>query len=224
MSDFGKGSAMKRCGLAVLVVGAAVLALGSLLAWSAEKGATEATRAEFLKSFRAGGMSTTRGDAMLLRILVETKGAKRGVEVGTFHGFGAINMGIAFERTGGRLDTVDIDPGAVKISRENLRKCSLEKTVTCIEGDALNVLPALEGEVDFAFLDARKEDYLKYLQALLPKMKPGAVLAADNVIQSAGAMKDFLDFIQASPEWDAVIVRASMDKGDGMLVGYYRGK
>jgi caffeoyl-CoA O-methyltransferase len=80
--------------------------------------------------------------------------------------------------------------------------------------------PDLKGEVDFVFLDALKEDYLKYFKALEPKMKAGAVVVADNVIQSARAMKDFLDFMKASPDWDRVIIRASMGKNDGMAVCY----
>ena len=125
-----------------------------------------------------------------------------------------------FERSGGHLDSVDIDPEMVKAARENLAKLGLEKTVTVIEGDALKVLPDLKGEVDFVFIDALKEDYLKYFKALEPKLKPGAVVAADNAIQSARAMKDFLDYMKSSPDWDMVVIRASMDKNDGMAVCY----
>jgi predicted O-methyltransferase YrrM len=52
------------------------------------------------------------------------------------------------------------------------------------------------------------------------KLKPGSVVVADNVIQSARAMKDFLDYIQNSPDYDTVIIRASMEKNDGMSVSY----
>jgi predicted O-methyltransferase YrrM len=140
--------------------------------------------------------------------------------VGSANGFGAINMGIGFERTGGHLYTLEIDPQMVKECRENLQKVGLENTVTSIEGDALKTLAQLEGEFDFAFLDARKEDYLKYLKLLEPKLKPGAVIVADNVIRSAKAMKDFLDYVQESPSYDTVIIRASMEKGDGLSVSY----
>ena len=108
----------------------------------------------------------------------------------------------------------------VKAARENVAKLGLEKTVTVIEGDALKVLPDLKGEYDFVFLDALKEDYFKYFKALEPKMKPGAVVVADNAIQSARAMRDFLDFMAKSPDWDMVVVRASMAKNDGMAVCY----
>ncbi|MBA7709480.1 Catechol O-methyltransferase [subsurface metagenome] len=140
--------------------------------------------------------------------------------MGSANGFGAINMGIAFERTGGRLYTLEIAPKMVKECRENLRKVGLEKTVTCIEGDAVATLPTLEGEFDFVFIDAVKRDYFKYLKLVELKLKPGAVVVADNVIRSAGAMRDFLDYIQNSPNYDTVIIRASMEKRDGMSISY----
>jgi predicted O-methyltransferase YrrM len=181
---------------------------------------SEAFRRDFIEKFQRTGLNTTPGDAMMLRILVESARAKRGVEVGSSTGFGAINMGIGFERTGGRLYTLEINPKAVKECRDNLQKVGLENTVTCIEGDALKSLPTLEGEFDFVFIDALKSDYLKYLKILEPKLKPGAVVVADNVIQSAKAMKDFLDYVQNSPDYDTVTIRASMEKNDGMTVSY----
>ena len=60
----------------------------------------------------------------------------------------------------------------------------LEKTVKVVEGDALEVLPQLEGEYDFVFIDAVKSDYLKYFKALEPKLMAGSVIVADNVIRS----------------------------------------
>jgi predicted O-methyltransferase YrrM len=177
-------------------------------------------REQFVKDFERTSLNTTVGDAMMLRILVQSTGAKRGVEIGSATGFGAINMGIGFERTGGHLYTLEIDPRMVKTCRENLKKVSLEDTVTCMEGDALKTLPTLEGKFDFVFIDARKQDYLRYLKLLEPKLKPGAVIVGDNVIRSARAMQDFLDYIQESPDYDTVIIRASMEKNDGMSVSY----
>jgi len=177
-------------------------------------------RKKFIESFPHNGLSTAPGDAMMLRILVESRNAKRGVEVGAAIGYGAVNMGIGFERTGGHLYSLDIDPKSVRTTRENLEKVGLEKVVTVIEGDALQTLAKLTGEFDFVFIDAAKPQYLGYLKAIEPKLKKGAVVVADNVIKSERAMKDFLEYIQGSPDYETVIIRSSMDKGDGMLVGY----
>jgi len=212
---------MKRFRLLALVLFVALVGFNVVFVYSGERNKfSDEFRERFIKNFQRNWLNTTEGDAMMLRILAESAKAKRGVEVGSANGFGAINMGIAFERTGGHLYTLEIDPQSVKECRENLKKVGLEKTVTCIEGDALKTLPTLEGKFDFVFIDAVKRDYLKYLKLLEPKLKPGAVIVGDNVIRSARAMEDFLDYIQESPEYDTVIIRASMEKKDGMSVSY----
>jgi predicted O-methyltransferase YrrM len=205
----------------VLVVGFSLIGgLAVTVCLAQQDRTSRQARAEFIKSFDRIPLNTTPGDAMMLRILVQSMGAKRGVEVGSATGFGAINMGIGLERTGGHLYTLEIDPQMVKRCRANLKKAGLEDRVTCVEGDALKTLPTLEGEFDFVFLDAVKRDYLKYLKLIEPKLKPGAVIVGDNVIRSASAMKDFLDYVQESPNYDTVIIRASMEKKDGMSVSY----
>jgi len=177
-------------------------------------------RKEYLEKFPWTLSNTTAGDAMMLRILVESRAAKNGVEVGTNTGYGAINMGIAFERTGGHLTTIEIDPGTAATARSHLAKVGLDKVVTVVEGDALKVVPTLPAAYDFVFIDANKPDYLKYLKALEPKLKVGAVIVADNVIDYARQMPDFLEYIESSPLYDTQIIRASMQKNDGMSVSY----
>jgi len=214
---------MKRYGLVALVVCAAVVGCVCLSVHSEDPPAgkvSDKAREEFIRSFHRTGLATTPEDAMLLRILVQTRGAKRGIEVGTERGFGAINMGIGFERTGGHLVTLEINPSVADAARENLRKTGLSKTVTVMTGDALKELPKLEGEFDFLFLDALKRDYLKYLKCVEKKLKPGAVIAADNAIRSARAMKDFLDYLKDSPDYEMVVVRASDAKRDGVAIAY----
>lgn len=177
-------------------------------------------RERFIKEFQRISLNTTPGDAQLLRILVESSRAKRGLEVGTCTGYGALFMGMGFERNGGELITVDIDPAMVAKARDNLAKVQLDKTVTVVEGDALVVLPKLEGTFDFVFIDAVKKDYLKYFEAIEGKLAPGAVIVADNVIRSADAMRDFLDRVSTDPNYHATIVRASDEKNDGMAIVY----
>ncbi|MHC4691793.1 MAG: O-methyltransferase [Planctomycetota bacterium] len=212
---------MKRYSLLMLVLCTFLVGSKALVVYSGQQDKTsDQFRKQYIKNFRRTMLNTTVGDAMMLRILVESMKAKRGIEVGSATGFGAINMGIGFERNGGHLYTLEIDPGMVKATRDNLKKVGLEKTVTCIEGDALKTLPTLKGKFDFVFIDALKRDYFKYFKLIEPKLKPGAVIVGDNVIRSAGAMKDFLDYIQESPDYDTVIIRASMEKNDGMSISY----
>ncbi|MBW8042218.1 MAG: methyltransferase domain-containing protein [Planctomycetes bacterium] len=212
---------MKRYRLLILVLCAGLVGSKVLLVYSGQQNkASDEFRRQFIKNFQRTPLNTTVGDAMMLRILIESSKAKRGIEVGSASGFGAINMGVGFQRTGGHLYTLEIDPEMVKQCRDNLRKVGLEKTVTCIEGDALKTLPTLKGNFDFVFIDALKRDYFKYFKLIEPKLKPGAVIVGDNVIRSERAMKDFLDYMQESPDYDTVIIRASMEKNDGMSISY----
>ena len=212
---------MKHRHLAVVLLSVAILIGAGIIVHAADNDQTSPEfRKQFIEDFRRTALNTTLGDALMLRILVESSGAKHGVEVGSANGFGAINMGIAFERTGGHLETLEIDPRRAQACRDNLRKVGLQDVVTCLTGDALKTLPDIRGPVDFVFLDALKSDYLKYLKILEPKLKPGAVVVGDNVIRSARAMRDFLDYIESSPDYDTVIIRASDEKNDGMSVSY----
>ncbi|HPT26925.1 MAG TPA: class I SAM-dependent methyltransferase [Bryobacteraceae bacterium] len=177
-------------------------------------------RARFLEQIPKNSLSSTLGDSMMLRILIQNGKLKRGIEVGVALGYGAIHMGIAFERNQGTLTSIEIDPRRAEAARTNIASVGLEKTVNVIVGDALAVLPKLEGQYDFIYLDALKSDYLKYLKAVEPKLRKGAVVVADNVIVSARAMADFLEYMRTSPDYESVTIRASDEKGDGMLVAY----
>lgn len=183
---------------------------------------SDEVRQQVIKEFKRIGLNTTVGDAAFLRVLVASAGCKRGVEIGSATGFGAINMGLSFERNGGHLVTLDIDAAMIKSTRDNVARMGLEKTVTAIEGDALKTLAELTGQFDFVFIDALKADYLKYLKLLEPKLKPGAIVVADNTIRSAKQMQDYLDYVQTSPDYDTVTIRASMEKNDGMTISYKR--
>lgn len=211
---------MKLKNLVLLLTATLMTQLTPCPLGAADAKMTAEAREQFLQDFKRIGLNTTPGDAMTLRILVGVSGAKRGVEVGTATGYGALQMGMAFERNGGHLDSIDIDPKMVQDARENIKKMGLEKTVTVIESDALKVLPTLTGKIDFVFIDALKRDYLKYFQAISPKLKKGALVVADNVIRSAGEMKDFLDAMESNKDYEKVIIRASLEKNDGMAIYY----
>src|SRR4030042_6278504 len=98
---------MKCCRTLILVVCVALIGFNGFIVYSAEQNKkSNEFRNEFVKNFRRTGLNTTVGDAMMLRILVESSGARRGIEVGSASGFGAINMGIGFQRAGGALFSV----------------------------------------------------------------------------------------------------------------------
>lgn len=178
--------------------------------------AKDIERRKVIDNIRKNNLSTPAADAMLLRILIQSRKAQRGIEIGTAVGFGSVNMGIGFERTGGHLYGIDISAEMVKETRENIKKAGLEKTVTIIEGDALKVLPKMEGKYDFVFIDALKSDYFKYFKAIEDKLLPGAIVVGHNAIAMGKPMKDWLDYMKNSPDWEMVLVKATR----GMAICY----
>jgi len=177
-------------------------------------------RAEFIENFSRIPWNSTPGDAQFLRILIESSRAKRGLEIGVATGYGAIVMGLGFERNGGHLTSVDPSAEMVNAARANIRKMQLQGVVSVVKGAGLNVIPKLDGPFDFVYIDAVKQEYLGYLRAVEPKLKSRAVVVADNVIKHADAMRDFLDAVQNDLRYQTVIIRASQEKGDGMMVIY----
>ena len=178
--------------------------------------AKQAERQKVIDGIRKEYLSTPPADALLLRMLIESRKAQRGIEVGTAVGFGSVNMGIGFERTGGHLYGVDISEKMVAETRANVKKAGLEKSVTIVQGDALKVLPKMEGKYDFVFIDALKRDYFKYFKAVEDKLLPGAVVVGHNAISSGKAMQDWLDYMKKHPDWEMVIVKATR----GMAICY----
>jgi len=178
--------------------------------------AKDQARQKVIDQISKNFMSTPATDALLLRMLIQSRKAQRGIEVGTAVGFGSVNMGIGFERTGGHLYGVDISEKMVAETRENIKKAGLEKTVTIVKGDALKVLPRMEGKYDFVFIDAVKRDYFKYFKAVEDKLLPGAVVVGHNAIASGRAMQDWLDYMKNHPDWEMVMVKATR----GMAICY----
>jgi predicted O-methyltransferase YrrM len=127
---------------------------------------------------------------------------KRVVEVGACVGYSAILMGRHLP-PGGRIQTIEIDPKAAQLTRENLARAGLADRVEVIVGDAVQEIPRLSGSVDMAFIDAEKTGYLSYLKLLEDKLHPGSVVVADNVKIFAAAVKDYLDYVRTSGRYDS---------------------
>jgi predicted O-methyltransferase YrrM len=135
---------------------------------------------------------------------------KRIVEVGACVGYSAILMARHLP-AGGRIQSIEIDPKAAELARENLVRAGLADRVEVIVGDALKVIATLSAPVDMAFIDAKKEDYFNYLKLLEGKLHPGSVIVADNVKIFAVALKDYLDYVRASGKYDSELFDFPVD-------------
>lgn len=122
-------------------------------------------------------------EGRLLTLLVRLCGARRAVEIGTFTGYSSLHIAEGLG-TDGRLITCDIDPVATSVARRHWDQSPWGERIELRLGAALDTLAALDGPIDFAFIDADKPNYIAYWEALLPKMPSGGVLVADNVLWS----------------------------------------
>ena len=163
--------------------------------------------------------SVPRKDGEFLHLLVKATRSRNVLELGTSHGFSAIWMGLGLEETGGRLTTIEIEKDRHELARRHLTDAGLLQRVTLVKGDAHAEVARLAGPFDFVFMDADKEGQIDYFNKLYPKkLLPGGILAAHNAIRQASSMKDYLDMIRRHPDFDTVIVSATMD--DGFCLSY----
>ena len=163
--------------------------------------------------------SVPRKDGEFLHLLVKATRARNVLEIGTSHGFSAIWMGLGLEETGGRLTTIEIDRERYELARRHVSQAGLSERVTLIKGDAHREVTKIEGSFDFVFLDADKEGQVDYFNKLYPKkLSPGAILAVHNAIRQAESMRDYLKMIRSHPDFDTVIVSATLD--DGFCLSY----
>jgi caffeoyl-CoA O-methyltransferase len=130
-------------------------------------------------------MQVGRVEGTLLKTLVALSRARRVVEVGTFTGFSALCMAEALPDDG-ELVTCDIDPVAARTAQGFFDRSPHGHKIRLRLGDALETLRALPAEpwIDLAFLDADKERYAAYYEALVPRLRSGGLLVADNTLWS----------------------------------------
>jgi caffeoyl-CoA O-methyltransferase len=155
------------------------------------------------KGQRYANVSTA--DGRLLRQLTEAVGAKRVVEFGTSTGESGIWLGIALRKTGGHLDTHDIDAGRIAVARQNFRRAGLDDLITIIEGDGHETVKQHRDPVDVVFIDADKEGYADYLEKILPLVRPGGLILAHNM-RRPPVHPSYLKAITTNPALDTSFV------------------
>jgi predicted O-methyltransferase YrrM len=163
-------------------------------------------------------LNVPREHGKFLRTLVEMSGARNALEIGSSNGYSAIWIGLGLETTAGKLTTIEIVPGVAEQARENIRKADLADVVTCVTGDALEVIPRLDQTFDFVFIDAVKSDYMRYFELVRPKLRDGAVIAAHNAISARDAMWQYFGAVESDPDLHTTVV--GIWPRDGIAVTY----
>jgi len=135
---------------------------------------------------------------------------KRVLEVGTLIGYSAILIGRELEADA-CLTSIEIHAHEAEVAEENIQKAGIRAEVDVIVGDALKIIPKLEGKFDLVFIDADKTEYLQYLKLVEPKLHKGSVLVADNAGIFADQMKDYLDYVRSSGKYTSKYIQVGED-------------
>lgn len=155
-----------------------------------------------------------RPTGRLLYLLAKTHPSRRIVEFGTSFGISTIHLAAALrDNGGGRVITTEQVPEKVRRAREHLAEAGLADLVEFREGDALETLANLDGPIDLLFLDGWKSLYLPVLELLEGKLRPGAIVVADDLRVMPEMIRPYVDYVR-DPEngYDSVEIPI----GDGL--------
>ncbi len=128
----------------------------------------------------------------LLEFLVWSLRPQLVLEIGTFSGYSALSMARALP-PGGRIITLEADPERAAFARRHIER---HGRISVREGDALASIDALDGPFDMVFIDANKDGYVGYYDAVLPKLAPRGLIVADNTLGDMAGIAEFNEHVR----------------------------
>ena len=166
---------------------------------------------------------------VIAKILTDVK-PKNVLEIGAAVGYSAMCFS-EYLQDGGRIDTIERDEERITQAKENLKKVGVEDKIKLYEGDAVEILPTLEGNYDVVFIDAAKGKYPFFLEQALRMLNDKGVIIADNVLYKGYVMSDYNKHKQrtavrnlreyiARVNEDANLDTEILEVGDGLAISY----
>jgi caffeoyl-CoA O-methyltransferase len=138
----------------------------------------EATYAEMSSPQMIAGPTA----GQLLRFLVWLVAPQLVVEIGTFTGYSALAMAGGLPQ-GGRIVTCEVSPERARFAQSWFDRSPLGERIEVRVGPALETVSAIDGSFDFVFIDADKEGYTGYYEAVVPKLSPRGLIVVDNTLR-----------------------------------------
>jgi caffeoyl-CoA O-methyltransferase len=133
------------------------------------------------------------------------------LEIGASRGYSTLWLAAGVRRLGGRVLSLESDPAKVAAWRANIAEAGLDEWAELIEGDARQTVPEIDDVFDIVFLDAEKEDYEQLFQAARPKLEPGALVVADNVVSHQETLGAYVQARKSDATVESVTV--PLDRG-----------
>ncbi len=148
-------------------------------------------REETHKRTKSPTMLSGHVEGRMLKMLVQLIGARFALEIGTFTGYSALSIAEGLPDDG-HLFTCDIDEECTAIAQKYFAKSPHGSKITLKMGPAIETIYSLHKTVDFVFIDADKENYKHYYEAVLPKVRRGGVIVIDNCFWSGKVLNPYL--------------------------------
>lgn len=145
---------------------------------------------ETYEKMESAGMLSGAIHANLFKILCKTMQAKNALEIGTFTGYSALAVAEALPKDG-KLTACDIDNGeAQELARKYWSQSEHGSKIELKIGNALDIIPTLQETFDFVYIDADKINYKNYYDLILPKVRSGGLIVADNVLRNGEVLEN----------------------------------
>jgi caffeoyl-CoA O-methyltransferase len=155
----------------------------------------------------------------LLELLVWAAQPRRVLEIGTFSGHSALARAAALPE-GGHIDACEIDPERAAFAQRYFDRSPHGSKIALHLGPAIETIERLEGDFDFVFIDAEKDGYVGYYEAVLPRLAERGLIVADNtladgrVVDGTPAIATFNEHVAADPR----SVQVLLSVRDGMTL------
>ena len=143
--------------------------------------------------------------------IIKKYNPKTVLEIGTLYGYSAILMANILP-VGGKVVTIELDKLIAATARKNIADAGLSDKIDIVDGNALEAIPKLDLKYDLLFLDAAKDEYLKYLKLAENKnLKKGSIVVADNVEVSKNEMLDYLEYVRSSGIYKSETIETTLE-------------
>ena len=143
----------------------------------------QALAAETRETLESPQMLTGEVEGRFLEFLVFLAQPRLVLEIGTYSGYSALSMAQTLP-AGGRIVTCELDPERVAFAERHIADAGMSERIDVRQGRALDTIATLDGPFDLVFIDADKEGYRDYYEAVLPKLSERGLVVVDNVLWS----------------------------------------
>jgi caffeoyl-CoA O-methyltransferase len=159
-------------------------------------------------------LAITADTGLFFSVLLKAIKARRILEVGTSAGFSTLWFADAMGKNHStRVITIEMNPQKVERALKNFKEAGVDKIIEIKQGIALDLLRKLKGKFDFVFLDADKENIIRYFDIVLPMVRIGGIIAADNMLYPGHfrpAMRKYARHVHTKPNIQSVTVPIGM--------------